>query len=106
MITCTDNLKKRIQRERDSRSAPDLLLRIGVVSGGCAGFQYDFTWVLLPAITPDDTVYDHIVVIDDVSAPLLPQATIDFVQSLMGEDFKITNPLATSGCGCGNSFAV
>lgn len=106
MITCTDNLKKRIQRERDSRNAPDLLLRIEVISGGCAGFQYNLTWVLPVAVTPDDTIYDHVVVIDDVSAPLFPQATIDFVQSLMGEDFKITNPLATSGCGCGNSFAV
>ncbi len=106
MITCTDNLKKRIQRERDSRGAPDLLLRIGVISGGCAGFQYDLTWILPAAVTPDDTLYDHLVVVDDVSAPLLPQATIDFVQSLMGEDFKIDNPLATSGCGCGNSFAV
>ena len=33
-------------------------------------------------------------------------AAIDFVEDVIGSSFQITNPNATSSCGCGNSFSV
>ncbi len=105
MITLSENLKQRIRAERDKRAAPGLTLRITVDSGGCSGFQYKFSWEV-PMPAADDPVYEGMVVTDTVSAPFLNGATVDFVQDLMGSDFKIINPNATSGCGCGQSFAV
>jgi iron-sulfur cluster insertion protein len=104
MITLTHNLKQRITAERAATSKADLRLRLAVDAGGCSGFQYKFSWDT--AQTPDDAVYDDLVVIDDVSLPYIANATIDFVKNLMGSNFKVTNPQATSGCGCGHSFAV
>jgi iron-sulfur cluster insertion protein len=106
MLTITSSLQSRIGTERARRGADGLYLRVLVDAGGCSGFEYQFSWVEPAAVTPDDTVYESAVVLDDVSAPYLKGATIDFVQSLMGEEFKITNPNAVSSCGCGNSFAV
>jgi len=46
------------------------------------------------------------VLIDETSLQFLEQSTIDFVDDLIGQSFKITNPNATSSCGCGTSFAL
>lgn len=105
MITLTDNLKKRVQRERAACNHAELSLRIGVDSGGCAGFRYSFSWAR--AAAPDDArIEGGYVIIDPVSLPFLQGTTIDFSQTLMGEDFVVSNPQAISGCGCGQSFMV
>jgi iron-sulfur cluster assembly accessory protein len=104
-IAVTDALQSRVAAER-ARREPALYLRVLVDAGGCSGFEYQFSWVLAAEVTADDTVYDGAVVIDDVSAPYLAGATIDFEQTLMGENFRVINPQATASCGCGNSFAV
>lgn len=106
MITITENLKTRIARERDSQGTVGLCLRVAVTSGGCSGFQYQYTWDTKAPSADDATYGDDMVVIDETSLPFLRDATIDFVKTLMGEDFKVTNPHTTSGCGCGQSFAV
>lgn len=46
------------------------------------------------------------VLIDETSLELLDGSTIDFVDDLVGQSFKIINPNATSSCGCGTSFAL
>jgi iron-sulfur cluster assembly accessory protein len=46
------------------------------------------------------------VLIDETSLDLLEGSTIDFVDDLVGQSFRITNPNATSSCGCGTSFAL
>jgi len=33
-------------------------------------------------------------------------AVVDYVESLGGSAFKVENPQAASGCGCGASFSV
>ncbi len=45
-------------------------------------------------------------VVDPVSLDLVQGARVDFVQSLGGAAFRVDNPNAASGCGCGSSFAV
>jgi iron-sulfur cluster assembly accessory protein len=83
------------------------ILRLAVDGGGCAGFQYRFG--LAEAVESDDvtTVQDGVtLVVDEVSLDLVRGSAVDFVESLGGASFQVTNPNAASGCGCGTSFSI
>ena len=83
------------------------ILRLSVDGGGCAGFQYRFE--LAEAVAEDDAVAREdgvTLVVDPVSLDLVRGATVDFVESLGGAAFQVTNPNAASGCGCGTSFSI
>lgn len=89
------------------RQGKDPILRLAVDGGGCAGFQYRFA--LADAIEDEDTVAvrDGVtLVVDEVSLDLVRGSAVDFVESLGGAAFQVTNPNAASGCGCGTSFSV
>ncbi|MEN9392964.1 MAG: hypothetical protein RLZZ104_1307, partial [Pseudomonadota bacterium] len=45
-------------------------------------------------------------VVDSVSLDLVRGSAVDFVESLGGKSFQVTNPQAQAGCGCGSSFSV
>jgi iron-sulfur cluster assembly accessory protein len=82
-------------------------LRVSVNGGGCSGFQYEFA--LADQAMPDDLVIERNgarVLIDPVSLPFMAGATVDFVDDLIGQSFRIENPMAKSSCGCGTSFSV
>ncbi len=83
------------------------ILRLSVDGGGCSGFQYQFG--LTDAVAADDAVSqtgDVRLVVDPVSLELVAGCVVDFVESLGGSAFKVENPQATAGCGCGSSFAI
>jgi len=83
------------------------ILRLSVEGGGCSGFQYQFD--LADAAEADDLVSETDgvrLVVDPVSLDLVAGCTVDFVESLGGAAFRVENPNATAGCGCGSSFAV
>ena len=83
------------------------ILRLSVDGGGCSGFQYQFG--LADAAEADDIVTDTDgvkLVVDPVSLDLVAGCIVDFVESLGGSAFRVENPNATAGCGCGSSFAV
>jgi iron-sulfur cluster insertion protein len=83
------------------------LLRLSVEGGGCSGFQYKFE--LAEAPDADDVVSETDgvrLVVDSMSLELVAGCTVDYVESLGGSAFKVENPQATAGCGCGSSFAV
>ena len=83
------------------------MLRLSVEGGGCAGFQYRFG--LADEIESDDLAVDRdgvTLVVDQVSLDLVRGSMVDFVESLGGAAFQVTNPNAASGCGCGTSFSV
>lgn len=83
------------------------ILRLSVDGGGCSGFQYKFGFADAPeagdAIAETDGVR---LVVDDISLDLVRGCRVDYVESLGGAAFKVDNPNAASGCGCGTSFAV
>ncbi|MEO1046301.1 MAG: iron-sulfur cluster insertion protein ErpA [Pseudomonadota bacterium] len=82
-------------------------LRLSVEGGGCSGFQYRFG--LAESIDGDDHVTERDgvkLVVDPVSLDLVRGSAVDFVESLGGASFQVTNPNAASGCGCGSSFSV
>ncbi|MCB1311970.1 MAG: iron-sulfur cluster assembly accessory protein [Sedimentitalea sp.] len=81
-------------------------LRVAVEGGGCSGFQYE---IALDVPGDDDLVLEgqgQKVIVDAVSLPFLENAVIDFADELIGARFVITNPNATSSCGCGTSFSI
>ena len=81
--------------------------RITVLGGGCAGFQYKFDFENLK--NEDDILINNEkidVIIDETSMKLIQNSKIDYVHELIGSSFKITNPQATSSCGCGTSFSI
>lgn len=83
------------------------MLRISVSGGGCSGFQYHFD--LTNERNDDDIAIEKdgaTVVIDSMSLMYMENSEIDFVDDLIGASFQINNPNATSGCGCGTSFAL
>ena len=90
-----------------ARQAKPAILRLSVEGGGCSGFQYKFG--LADAPEGDDVIaeVDGVrLVVDPVSLDLVAGATVDYVESLGGAAFKVENPQAASGCGCGASFSV
>ena len=90
--------------ERQKKPA---ILRLAVEGGGCSGFQYRFG--LADAPEADDTIVETDgvrLVVDSMSLDLVRGAIVDFVDNLGGSAFKVENPNATAGCGCGSSFSV
>ena len=82
-------------------------LRVAVLAGGCSGFQYKFE--LDEAVQADDFIVEAQgarVLVDPVSLDLLAGSQLDYTDELMGAHFTVRNPNATSGCGCGASFAI
>ena len=103
-ITVDDSAVKRISNLKTEQSKSALFLRITVDGGGCSGFQYKMD--LVEDMDDEDEVFGGCVVIDPISMPFLKDSLVSFADELIGSEFKITNPNAISGCGCGVSFAV
>ncbi len=81
--------------------------RITVMGGGCAGFQYKFDFE--NSKNHDDILIKTNkieVLIDNLSLEFIKSSKIDYVHELIGSSFRITNPQASSSCGCGTSFSV
>lgn len=105
-ITLTASAARQINRLSEAAGHP-VLLRVLVEGGGCSGFQYKLD--LVDTAGPEETeiTFDGATaLIDDMSAPLMVGSMIDYVEELVGSQFKILNPLAVSSCGCGTSFAL
>lgn len=109
----------------DEEGNPRLNLRVGVIGGGCSGFQYSFTFD--ENINADDMIIEKRLdedeeggeggsggantgsvklLIDAMSFQYLQGATINFRQGVNGEEFVIQNPNAKTTCGCGSSFSA
>ena len=90
-----------------AKQAKPAILRLAVEGGGCSGFQYKFELADVPAADDSVTTRDGVrLVVDPMSLDLVAGAAVDYVESLGGAAFRVTNPNAASGCGCGSSFSV
>jgi iron-sulfur cluster insertion protein len=105
-ITLTSSAAKRVAAIATRQSKP-AILRLSVDGGGCAGFTYKFDLAEAPEAEDMVAETDGVrLVVDAVSLDLLRGSAVDFVEDLGGASFKVTNPNAASGCGCGSSFSV
>lgn len=104
-LVLTDAAASKVKSLIDAEGDANLALRVAVKPGGCAGFQYD---LFFDNSRIDGDVVNTFggveVVVDAASAEYVDGAVIDFVDSIAESGFKIDNPNAAGGCGCGKSF--
>ena len=106
MVALTPSAAARVAAIAGRQNKP-AILRLSVEGGGCAGFQYRFG--LADGVEADDAVAEEggvRLVVDAVSLDLVRGAAVDFVENMGGAAFRVTNPNAASGCGCGTSFSI
>ena len=109
-ITLTDSAVARVGEllaAEDPSGEAGMMLRVYVNGGGCSGFTYGFSFD--DKVGDDDRLFETggiTVVSDDASLDLIGGSRLDWVESLGGASFQLTNPNATAQCGCGASFSV
>lgn len=82
-------------------------LRVGVLPGGCSGFQYGLN--IEDEAGEDDMIFEVQGIrlfVDPFSLQYLQGTEIDYVSTFQGSGFTFNNPNATGGCGCGSSFTA
>ena len=97
-------LKRIVQVSKKNKKK---FFRISIDCGGCQGFSYKFDFD--DKINENDKVLDYNevkILIDSTSLGFINDAKLDFVEDMIGSYFKVSNPKATSTCGCGISFSV
>ena len=103
----TDSAANKVKQLVEEEGNPALKLRVYVTGGGCSGFQYGFSFD--EDHDDDDTVISNQgvdLIVDPMSYQYLVGATVDYSESLQGAQFSVTNPNASSTCGCGSSFSI
>jgi len=107
-IYVTEHAVAKVRSLLEEEDNYDLKLRVYVTGGGCSGFQYGFTFD--EAVAEDDAVIkknDGVeVLVDAMSYPYLVGAQVDYVEDLQGSKFVVSNPNASTTCGCGASFSI
>jgi iron-sulfur cluster assembly protein len=107
-VTVTATAVDEVRRYIDENGAGETAgLRVGVLPGGCSGFQYGLNIEDEPA--EDDLVLDSNglrLFVDPFSMQYLDGVEIDYVTTFQGSGFTFNNPNASGGCGCGSSFTV
>jgi iron-sulfur cluster insertion protein len=107
ILEVTENAVAKVQSLKLEEDNEELKLRVYVTGGGCSGFQYGFSFE--DVMTEDDTAVTRdgiTVLIDSLSYQYLAGSTVDYEEGLMGSRFLITNPNASTTCGCGASFSI
>ena len=105
-IILTESAARRVAAIAARKSRP-AILRLAVDGGGCAGFTYSFELAEAPEEGDSIAETDGVkLVVDPASLELVRGSAVDFVEDLGGASFRVTNPNAQSGCGCGSSFSV
>lgn len=103
----TDNAANKVRRLRIEEGDDSLMLRVYVTGGGCSGFSYGFNFA--NELGDDDASFindDVTLVVDSLSYQYLQGSTVDYTEGLEGSRFTVTNPNATTTCGCGSSFSI
>ncbi len=107
MITITEDAQTRISELLAEENDPKMRLRMFVQGGGCSGFSYGFTFD--DQLNEDDfeiPAGSTTVLVDSMSIQYLQGSVVNFIDDLEGSRFSISNPQATTTCGCGSSFSV
>ncbi len=100
---------KAVEMVKDAMARENLQghgIRVGVVGGGCSGFQYSMDFE--NQARDGDIAFEQDGVklyVDPMSSMYLTGVTIDYVVGLQGAGFKFINPNARNTCGCGQSFS-
>ena len=106
IITLTDSAVAKIKSMMAKEGKEGCNLRVGVLTGGCAGLSYDLSF------QKNSYDNDHVaeqgglkVIINEEAISFLKGIEIDYIDTLKESGFKYRNPNAKSSCGCGTSFS-
>jgi len=108
-VTITEKAAKEVQRVMSEQSMPqETILRVGVVGGGCSGFQYSLGFDTKTDPAKDELFEQHgiRVAVDRKSELYLDGTVLDFYDGLEKRGFTFNNPNAVKSCGCGSSFSA
>ena len=106
-IELTQAAEEKIRHLLTEEADDELCLRVFVTGGGCSGFQYGFTFD--EVVGDEDTQIDEggiSVLVDPLSFQYLIGAAVDYQEGLEGARFVVSNPNASTTCGCGASFSI
>jgi iron-sulfur cluster assembly protein len=106
-VALTERAAKEVKKIiEDQKMEASTLLRVGVVGGGCSGFQYSlgFDQKYDEKIDSKFDCHGVSLVVDKKSALYLDGTTVDFYEGLEKRGFTFDNPNAVKSCGCGSSF--
>lgn len=106
-LTFSDSAAMRVKTLIAEEENPNLKLRVYITGGGCSGFQYGFTFD--ESVNDGDTTIINsgvTLVVDPMSLQYLIGGQVDYTEGLEGSRFFVSNPNATTTCGCGASFSV
>lgn len=117
--------KALLQFKRSLKKRGSGTIRLGVLGGGCSGFQYSISFEDEPTRKTDlvllkEEPFEALDIQDDFepvqriefrvdkkSAVILDGSVLDYIDTgLIGRGFSFTNPQEKSKCGCGVSFNV
>jgi iron-sulfur cluster assembly accessory protein len=106
-ITLTPQAVAKVREIMASQDPLPAGLRIGVVGGGCSGFQYSMAFENQSGMMDKVFSFDDLkVFVDATSLMYLNGATVDYVETVEAAGFKFDNPQVKTTCGCGSSFSV
>lgn len=106
-LICTDAAAAKVQQLISEEGNNNLCLRIYIVGGGCAGFQYGFAFDEKRNADDIIVIKNNVgFIVDAMSLQYLAGSVIDYVEGLQGAHFVVSNPNANTTCGCGSSFSV
>ena len=106
IVKLTDSAIAKIKSMMEKEGKEGYNLRVGVLTGGCAGLSYDLSF--------QKNSYDNDnlaeqgglkIIINEEAVPFLKGIEIDYVDTLKESGFKYHNPNAKTSCGCGTSFS-
>jgi iron-sulfur cluster assembly accessory protein len=107
LVTLTPKAIEMVKAAIEQEGLKDHGIRVGVVGGGCSGFQYSMDFE--NAARDGDVVVEQDglrLFVDPMSSMYLVGVTVDYIQGLQGAGFKFNNPNAKNTCGCGSSFSA
>jgi iron-sulfur cluster assembly accessory protein len=108
-VTLTEKAAKEIQRVMsEQKMDATTILRLGVVGGGCSGFQYSLGFDNKSDEMKDELSEQHGIkmAVDKKSDLFLDGTVLDFYDGLEKRGFTFNNPNAVKSCGCGSSFSA
>jgi iron-sulfur cluster assembly accessory protein len=106
-LTLTAKALEMVKDAMEREGLADYGIRVGVMGGGCAGFQYSMDFDKDAREGDLTFVQDGIkLFVDPMSSMYLQGVTVDYVVGLQGAGFKFSNPNARTTCGCGSSFST
>ncbi len=105
MISITELAADKVKEIAKSEGLENQGLRLRVLGGGCAGFQYDLYFEENPTDMDESFESNGIkLFVDPLSFQYLDGTEIDYVETAAGSGFKFGNPNVSGSCGCGSSF--